>query len=433
MINKKIAREIIETSLNDIKKKKVIERKEINFLLKYLDYKQVIALSGIRRSGKTYLFFQLVKKLVEKKENVGYINFEDPRFDENVKQLDLLYESFLEYKEGGKIYFFLDEIQNIKKWEKWIASMYEKNIKFFVSGSNASLLKGEFSKSLSGRHKLIELYPLDFKQFVLFKSPSLINEKEWHITEKAIKIKKLLNEYLHFGGFPEVVFEGRKDILKNYFDDILSKDIIARYNLKFKQSLKELAFILFTNISSLHSLYSLNKIIQARSINTIKNYLMFLEDAYLIMRVPFFSFSIKKQLVNPFKIYSIDVGMRNSVSFRFSQDIGKIYENVVAIELIKQFSKENIFYWKNAKQEEVDFIVKQGLKVKQLIQVCYEFNDLKTREREIRALLKASKELKCKNLFVITEDKEGEEKAEWFGIKRKIKFVPLWKWLLKKK
>ncbi len=291
MINKTAAKEIIATFLNEIKSKKVIARDEIGIVEDYLSSKHIVALSGVRRCGKTYIMFQMIKKLIEKSLNVAYINFEDPRFDENFEQLDIIYQAFLEsYEEKGKIYFFFDEIQNIKKWEKWMNSMYEKNIKFFVSGSNASLLAGEFSKSLSGRHKLVKLFPLDFRQVVSFKDSSLLEENKKYVTENKIKIKKLLAEYLNYGGFPEVVFSSTKDILKDYFDDIIAKDIISRHNLKFKQSLKELAVFLLTNISSLHSLYSLNNTIQARSINTIKNYLMFLEDAYLIAKVPFFSF-----------------------------------------------------------------------------------------------------------------------------------------------
>jgi len=427
MIDKTSAREIIATSLNEIKSKKVVNRPEVSILDSYMDYRQIIALSGVRRCGKTYILFQLIKKLMDENKNVAYINFEDPRFDDRVEQLDLIYKTFLEhFGKEGRIYLFFDEVQNIKKWERWLAAMYEKDIKFFVSGSNASLLAGEFSKSLSGRHKLVKIYPLSFKQFVLFKDISLTDEKKWHITEEMSKIKRLLNEYLHYGGFPEVVFNGRKDILKDYFEDILTKDIISRHNIKFKQSLKELAFFLLTNVSSLHSLYSLNKRIQARSINTIKNYLMFLEDAYLLIKIPLFSFSLKKQLANPLKIYSIDVGMRNAVSFRFSEDMGKLYENATAIELIKRFGKESIFYWKSSKHKEVDFVLKQGLKIKQLIQVCYDLENIEAKKREIKTLLEASKELRCSNLLIITEDKEDEEKIKG----KTIKYIPLWKWLL---
>jgi len=426
MINKTNARELLDTTLNEIKNKKIFPRQEIYALLKQSELKHITCLSGIRRCGKTYLLFQIIKKLIEEKKTTAYINFEDPRFNDSTEQLDILYQTILENrKEEGKIYLFLDEIQNIKKWEKWLAAMYEKNIKFYVSGSNASLLAGEFSKSLTGRHKLSRTYPLDFKQFLDFKEPSLLEEKEKRIIEKTAKIKKYLKEYLQYGGFPETIFNNRKDLMKDYFEDILTKDIITRHNLKFKQSLKEIAVILLTNISSQHSLYSLNKLIQARSINTIKNYLMYMEDAYLIQKVPFFSYSIKKQLSNPFKIYATDTGMRNAISASFSEDLGKLYENLVAIELTKKYEKENIYYWKSTKHE-VDFLVKQGSKIVQLIQVCYDTSNADTKKRETEALLKASKELKCKNLLIITEDKEGQEKISG----KTIKYKPLWHWLI---
>tara|TARA_Y100000310_G_C20688645_1_gene820739 strand:+ start:2896 stop:4188 length:1293 start_codon:yes stop_codon:yes gene_type:complete len=430
MIDTKIAKEMIATSLDDIKKKQVITRAESKVVSTFMNYKHAIAVSGIRRSGKTYLIFQLVKKLLNENKLVMYINFEDPRFDERVDQLDILYKSFLEeYGKKEKLYFFLDEIQNISKWEKWVSSMYEKDIKFFVSGSNASLLMGEFSKSLTGRHKRIELYPLNFQQIVSYIDPELCNPKNWHNVERKSEIKRILSRYMQYGGFPEVVFNKQNDIILDYFDDIVSKDIIARHNISFKQSLKELAVLLLTNISSLHSLNSLNKTIQARSINTIKNYLMYLIDAYLIFKVPLFSYSLNKQNVNPFKVYAIDPGIRNAVSFRFSQDMGKLYENAVALELIQKGQGKNIYYWKSSKQEEVDFVVRKGLNITQLIQVCYDISDPKTRKRELKALCEASKDLKCKNLLVITEDQESEELFE----DTKINLIPLWKWLLQKR
>ena len=166
MLNQQIIKEIIDTEAEEIQKKKIVPRQEILLLQKYLNYKHIIAISGIRRSGKTYLMFQLFKELIKTKSlnNLLYINFEDDRFTDQSSQLDLIYKTFLEYKNPkGKIYFFLDEIQNIQAWQKWLARMYDKNVKFFISGSNASLLADEFSKSLTGRHKLIEIFPLSFK------------------------------------------------------------------------------------------------------------------------------------------------------------------------------------------------------------------------------------------------------------------------------
>lgn len=430
MLNQQTIREVIDTELEDIKKKKIVQREEVLFLKEHLKSKKIVAVSGVRRSGKTYLLFQLIQELLRGKlsNNILYVNFEDDKFTNQVSQLDLIYKTFLEYKNPkGKIYFFLDEIQNISRWEKWLARMHEKNIKFFISGSNTSLLSSEFSKSLTGRHKLIEIFPLSFQQFVAFKNKELLNLSL--SVPKVSKTKHLLESYLKLGGFPEVVYDGQPDVLKDYFKDIISRDIILRRNIKFKQSLKETAVILMTNIACLHSLYSLNKILQARSINTIKNYLSFLEESYLIFRVPFFAFSLRRQLANPFKIYAIDLGLRNKVSFNFSRDIGWLYENAAAIELIRRFGQENIFYWKNIKHQEVDFIVRRALKIDQLIQACYDFGDKNTKKREITSLLNASRELKCDDLLIITCDEEKEEKIKG----KKIKFVPLWKWLLAEK
>ncbi len=424
-MDKEIIKEIIETWLNDIPKKKIINRPEIKAVEKFIDYKHITTLSGVRRSGKTYILFQLINKL---RNNTVYINFEDERFSDNVNQLSFIYETFLEYKNPtGKLYFFLDEIQNINGWEKWIAKMYEKNIKFFISGSNASLLSSEFSKSLTGRHTVTEIFPLSFREFLLFKDKEILNKSAYYIVEKRAKIKNLFHEYLRYGGFPEVIYDGKKDILLQYFNDILTKDIILRHNIKFKASLKEVALLLITNISSLHSLYSLNKIIQARSINTIKNYVMFMEEAHLLFKIPYFSFSIKKQLANPFKIYCVDNGLRNAASFRFSEDMGKIYENIVAIELIRRYKKENIFYWKK-EDSELDFLIKQGINIRHLIQVCYDTKNQQTKKREIKSLLGAMKEFKVNVGTIITDDQEGEEKIN----SKKIKYIPLWKWLLEK-
>jgi len=420
-------KEIIDTELEEIKKKKIILREEVLVLKEHFDKKKIIAISGVRRSGKTYLMFQLIQELLETKfrNNVLYINFEDDRFTDQVSQMDLIYKTFLEYKNPkGRIYFFLDEIQNISCWEKWLTRMYEKNIKFFITSSNASLLSSQFSKSLTGRHKLVEIFPLSFKQFIAFKNKELLNHS--YSVPKIAETKNLLEKYLKSGGFPEVVYDNQSDVLKDYFKDIITRDIILRRNIKFKESLKEIAVILMSGIARLHSLYSLNKILQARSINTIKNYLSFLEEAYLIFKISFFSFSLKRQLANPFKIYAIDPGLRNKVSLNFSRDIGWLYENVVAIELIRRLDRENIFYWKGTKEQEVDFIIREGLKIKRLIQVSYDINDEDTKKRETRSLVKASKELSCANLLIITQDFEGEETIK----RKKIKFIPLWKWLL---
>jgi uncharacterized protein len=193
-----------------------------------------------------------------------------------------------------------------------------------------------------------------------------------------------------------------------------------------------LAVYLISNISREFSYNTLSKVTKCKSVHTVEKYLNYLEESFIFFRLSRFSFKVKEQTGSNKKIYCIDNGFVYAKAFKFSPDIGRLYENLVAIELkkLEMNGLANIYYWKNPQQEEVDFVVKQGLKIKQLIQVCYDVDDIKTRKREVRALLKASRELNCENLLVITQDYEGEGESSWFGIKRKVKFVPLWKWLL---
>jgi len=300
--------------------------------------------------------------------------------------------------------------------------MYDDNFKFFITGSNARLLSKELATLLTGRHLQFSLFPFSFKEFLNFHRFDL-NKKEIYLTEKRALIIKYFSEYLRKGGFPEYLKDNKIEILQEYFKDITQRDIVERYNIENIKQLKELARYLITNIGNLTTYNQIKKLTEIKSVNTAIKYVSYLENAYLLFTIPYFSYSLKKQTANPFKVFAIDHGLRNAIGFKFSKDIGRIYENIVAIEL-KRKNKE-IYYWKNPQHEEVDFVIKEE-KIKQLIQVCYNIEDYNIKKREIKALIKASKELKCKNLLVITEDKEGEETIE----NNKIKYMPLWKWLL---
>lgn len=425
MINRELIKEIIITSEKDIQKKKIVRRRETEVLKKYLERRQAVFVSGVRRSGKSFIMFGLIQELLMRfPNNVCYINFEDERLTSDEAQLDLIYQAFIELKNPtGKIYFFFDEIQNINKWEKFIARMYEKQIKFFVSGSTSLLLSSVYSQSLTARNKIINVFPLSFVQFLEYKNPDLLRDKT---TEGKAKIQHYLKEYVKWGGFPEVVYDGETDVLQDYYRDIIARDIVMRHNVSFKESLKQMGLFLLTNIGRNHSLYSLNKIIGARSVNTIKNYLSYLEEANLIIKIPFFSYSLKKQLSNPFKIYCIDSGLRNSVAFQFSEDLSWQYENIVAIELLRRNAKENVYFWKDATHE-VDFVVSKGYQINELIQVCFDMTRAaKTRKREIEGLIEGARELKCENLLIITNEEEGEEEIKG----KKIKIIPIAKWLV---
>ena len=407
-------------------------RRYLEKCLRFLKTRVIVAVVGVRRAGKSYIMRQAIKKLIEngiKRKNILMVNFEDRRFIEFYpKLLDEIYETYLEFlKPGKKPFIFLDEVHNVPKWERWVRTMQELGkAKIVVSGSSAKLLAGELATLLTGRHLDIVVFPLGFKEFLYFKNLEIKDELD--LAAKKIEIKRLFREYLEFGGFPEVVLsEEKKQLLLTYFDDIITKDIERRYNLREREKLRALARFYLTNISSPITFNSLSKFLNTTT-NTTEKFSSYLEEANILFFVKRFSFKVKEQEKSPRKVYAIDVGLANAVGFKFSANLGRIAENIVAIELKRKMLDSNaeIYYWKNPQHQEVDFAVKQGLKVKQLIQVCWNINEYKTKEREVKSLLKASKKLKCKNLLVITWDYEGEEKMG----RKKIKFTPLWKWLL---
>ena len=409
-------------------------------LTKFLETNQIIALTGVRRSGKSTLIKQVAEKLIESKINpnkILIVNFEDYRFDEfSLKLLDEIYTLYLERVAAEKKnnFIFLDEVQRIPKWERFVRTLHEKKeAKIIVSGSSSKLMSKELATLLTGRHINFTILPLSFKEFLEFNKIE-VNNKLGAIA-KQHQLKKLLYEYFQYGGFPEVVLSeepAKRRILFEYVENILMKDIAERHNIKERQKLKKLAKFYITNASSLITFNKTAKSLDI-ALNTVERFSYFLQEAYLIYFLSRFSYKLKEQEKSPKKVYAIDVGISNVYGFKFNENLGNIMENIVFLELLKRKINEinmEIYYWKSQQHEEVDFVVKESLKVKQLLQVCYDAGDYNTKKREMKSLIKASEELKCKNLFIITDDYESEEDFEWFGNKRKIIFIPLWKWLL---
>ncbi|MEM4215217.1 MAG: ATP-binding protein [Candidatus Pacearchaeota archaeon] len=431
-------KEIIKTILYEWKEKEIpflINREYNLFNYAYLQPPKIIVISGFRRVGKTYLVFQLIKKLLEKKnkEKVVYINFEDERIPTETEFLTQLIPTIKEIAQPE--FLFLDEIQSMPNWSKWLRRVYDnEKIRLFITGSSSKMSSKEIPTELRGRFLEIRVYPLSFKEFLNFKNIEIDVKSVKYSENEKVKLMKALDEYLKYGALPEIVLsqENKKfEIAQQYYQTVVRRDIIERFKIENEEGLKALLRLLLNSTE-----YSISKLYNTlKSLNyeigktTVQNYLNYIQNSFFMFSLPIFSFKIKDQIQYPKKVYFIDNVFINSLSTKFSKNIGRLYENIVATNLLKKF-QEDIFYWKS-QQEEVDFVVKQGLKVKQLIQVCYDIEDRETRKREIRALLKASKELKCKNLLVITEDYETERQESWFGIKRKIKFLPLWKWLLK--
>ena len=400
--------------------------------LRLLESNIVLALIGIRRAGKSYLMRQVAKSLIDGNtppENILIVNFEDPRFTEFYSDLlPEIYETYLEFlKPSVKPYILLDEIHNVPGWERWVRTIHElSRAKIIISGSTSKILSSELSSILTGRHLDLYVYPLDFGEFLSFRNIRLNDQLD--ILAKKVEIKTLFREYMEWGGFPEVILsENKKQLLLTYFDDILTKDIERRYKIKKREILRTLARFYLSNIAKPVTFNSLRKFLNTATI-TVEKFSSYLEEVNLIFFTRRFSFSVKEQDKSARKVYATDVGLANSVGFRFSENMGRLMENMVAIKLKKRQSLNpnlEVYYWKENNRE-VDFLIKDGLQVKELIQVCWDINDLEVKKREVKALENTLKSLHLSEGLVITGDYEDKEEIN--GVL--IKFIPAWKWLL---
>lgn len=417
-----------------LSKNGLVKREIQDEIEKLIPQREILIITGIRRSGKSSLMKLLCDDLIKSgnvsENNILYLNFEDERFVPfTVQDFEPLYETFLELENPqGRTYLFLDEIQNISGWEKWLNRLYEfENVKIFVTGSNASLLSSEISTALTGRNRQIVIWPFSLREFLAMKGVS-IDIKSLYKRQEKVQIKRLFREYLELGGFPEILKIGDTTLLEQYYKDIIYRDVITRYGIKNVKEIKELTLFLAANPGTAQSYKNIQKIIGVRSQNTVKNYLEALNDVYLFFSMDLFDYSLKRQIYNPSKIYCIDVALSNSISFQFSRNIGHIYENIVYLELLRR--NNELYYWKSKKGREVDFVVKKGLHIIEAIQVCFSLEDAGSRQREIEALREVKDELKTERLTVITDDEESTVNVTSQQGRCEINIKPLWKWLL---
>lgn len=401
-----------------------------------LEKKFINDIVGPRRSGKTYLMYLTIKKILKKtdKKATIYINFENrkllPLRETYLNDLiEFIYAEKLvdKYK---TVYLFLDEVQRIDRWEQYVRSIYDEfkeKIKIFVSGSSANLLSKEYSKLLTGRHLTTYVTPLSFREFLDFNKIKIPSK---NITEQEESIiKRKLGEYIKHGGFPDVVLGKEKDeIISQLFTDIVTRDVLSRIDVRKEDIVEEFSYYLASNVSNLLSFNKMKNYFTSKgmkiSVPTLTNYFWHLKNAFLFNDSLIYSYNIKDQMQYPRKIYCIDNGIVNIVGFKLSENIGNMYENTVANELIRRDKK--IYYWKNRQQEEVDFVVVHGTQVKKLIQVCYNIENIDTKNREIKSLIKAMMSFKINEGLIITENYDSTETIN----NKKIIFKPLWKWLI---
>jgi len=378
------------------------------------------AFIGVRRCGKTTI--SCLKALQKHPiDDICYINFEDSFFITN-NQVDLLDEIFTEFKKlYGKTIkvLILDEIQNINGWERWVRKLVDlKKIYLYLSGSSAKLLSSEISTSLTGRCLEIKIWPLSFIEYLKFKKIKISSEKQE---------LQHLEKYLFEGGFPQVVLEKNTEAKKlfheQYLQDILFKDIINRYEIRDVKALRTIVQYCLTNISSKHSASSIHKAFNI-NIQTVQDYLSYCESCFLFFFIKKYDRNLKVQSRNPQKLYCIDNGLRQANAFYHSIDIGKLAENMVFIEILRQ--GHTVYYYQG--KLEVDFLIVNHGHVEKAINVCFsDLNDTETYEREVAGILECCFDHNLNEGIIITRNLHLEEIIDT----KKIKFIPMHKFLNK--
>ena len=358
-----------------------------------------VIVSGLRRVGKSTLLAQMAHKLG--KEAIYYLNFEDDRFlGFQAENANDLYQILVELYGERKV-FIVDEIQNVAGWEHFVRRFMEMGFKFYITGSNASLLSRELGTRLTGRYVPIELFPFSFHEFLELRGMSIPNLKRMTTADKG-GLKSALANYLQMGGIPEALKYPELPLLRTLYDDVLYRDIATRYHLDAITALKELAFFLMSNPANLVSFNKLKDQFQLGSVNTIKSYIEYMENSWLIFSLNLYDFSIKRQQIAPKKIYCIDSGLSNAVGFGFSPNTGRLLENLVFLTLRQKYRE--IYYYSTPSGFEVDFYLPEK---QQLVQVTQNLDTSATRTRELRALADAIQSIKAKSALILSDSNEG--------------------------
>jgi len=413
MIDKEIVRQVIVDQ-----QKLSFKPSDLSRLGKLDENKEILVIAGVRRCGKSTILHELREKNSEKSY---YLNFDDDRLlSFSVEDFQIIIELFIELY-GTQTTFYFDEIQNIKGWERFVRRLYDYGNKIYLTGSNATMLSKELGTHLTGRYLLHELFPFSFQEYLSFNKIGFTAQSIISTQDKA-EMKSRFNGYFQKGGFPAYLQSGNNQYLKSLYESILYRDVMVRNGLTNEREILELVFFLASNTSKLVSYNSLTKVIGVKNATTVKNYLGYLQNTYLLFIVNKYDVSIKKQFQNPKKVYFIDLGLIRELGFHFTEDNGRLLENLVFIELKRR--GHDVYY--HFQQKECDFLVREKNKIVKAIQVSWSVFDSLTRKRELEGLLDA---MNCYGLnegFILTDSEEELIEHE----NKKIYVKPVWKWLL---
>ena len=375
-------------------------RKVIADIRPFLESKVIKLITGPRRAGKSVYALQMLAGA-----NYAYLNFDDGQllshFEENavMRALSEVYP--------GYEYLLLDEVQNVKGWDEWVAKLYRRGINLIITGSNANMLSSEMATMLTGRYVELLILPFSMVETVKYKDIDL--RPKLPAAQAALSLA--MEDYLKKGGFPEVINnrEIEQSYLGSLFDSIILKDVAKRHKIRKTQELYDLADYLIANYSNPLSYNEIAEGLALGSVTTVKKFCSYLAEPYLFWFLPRYNSKIKEMKKAPRKVYVVDCGFIFTRSFELSQNSGRQLENMVFVELVRRgFDiKKSLFYYRTANEKEVDFVTRDGQKVKELIQVSYDISKPRTRTRELDALVKASVELHCDNLTLITWDEDS--------------------------
>ena len=372
-------------------------------------------ITGPRRVGKSVFALLLLQG-----RNFAYLNFDDnqllEKWDEELV-LSLLNDVYPDYD-----FLLLDEIQNLPDWDLWVSKLYRRGKNLIITGSNAKMLSGEMATVLTGRYLQIEMLPFSLKETMSWRN---INPQQ---EEETAQARALTDDYMRNGGYPETI--STRNITKSYlstlFDSILLKDVAKRHNIRNTTDLYNLATYLLSNFCNPISANELAEALGMSSVTTTQKFCNYLNEPYLFFYLPRFNNKLKLMKKAPSKVYVIDNGFVQSTAFNLSNNLGRLLENQIFIELLRRgyIPGNTLFYYRSRNDKEIDFVTRQGTKVEQLIQVCYDMTSEKTRNRELNALVECAEELHCNHLIVITDNEQ--EEIEWKN--KRISIIPVFEY-----
>lgn len=374
-------------------------------------------ITGPRRVGKSTQALLMLRN-----RNFAYLNFDSQQLldawdaDLVMRMLDDVYP--------GYEYLLLDEVQNLEAWDLWVSELYRLGKNLVITGSNAKMLSSEMATTLTGKYLKVEMLPFSLEEFFDWNKLDLGKLNP----EQQADASALMDDYLRNGGYPEVVASRQltRTYLDTLFDSIVWKDVAKRHSVRNVTDLNDLALYLVSNFCNPVSANELTEELGFSSVNTTKKFMDYLHEPYLFYYLPRYNNKLKLMKKAPRKVYVVDNGFVAAKAFSLSDNLGRLLENQVFVELLRQGydTDKTMFYYRSRNDKEVDFVLRKGTHIEQLVQVCYDMSNAKTEKREVDSLAECAEELNCRNLVIVTNNDERVIEKDGY----RINVVPVAKW-----